>query len=503
MTTIPPNVAEKAREILVRREAARRHLLPYITTFNKTYQAGWVHKDLCARLERFSGQVARGESPRLMVRMPPRSGKSEIVSRNFPGWHLGHYPTHEIISTSYASALAIKFSRKVREIIREEEYGHLFPEMQLHPEFQNVENWLSTQDGGYLAAGVSGPLTGNGAHILIIDDPLKNREEADSETIRQSHKEWYTSTAYTRLAPGGGVIVIMTRWHHDDLSGWLESEMLEGGDQWEIISYPAIAEQDERYRKKGEALHPERYPLEALERIKRAVGPRDWEALYQQRPSAEEGSYFTRQMFRFYGPAELPPLAEMTKYMACDLAIGQRDVNDYSVMIVVGVDRTERIWLLDLHRGRWDGFDLVEQILDIYQMWRPEIAGIERGHIEMALGPFLERRVAERGLYDFHYEPLKTGRSDKQARARPIQARMKQGMVMIPKDEPWTSGLVKELLEFPNGAHDDMVDTLAWIGQLQQKFSTVPLIEAVAPSWRDKIDQILNRRSSGSTAMGA
>jgi hypothetical protein len=264
-----------------------------VERFNDRYEAGWVHKDICARLEKFSLDVAERKSPRLMLCVPPRHGKSEIVSRNFPAWHLGKYPEHEFIACSYASDLALGFSRKVREIVRSTEYQMLFPEVELAKDSQRADQWNTTHSGGYAAAGVGGPITGKGASILVIDDPVKNREEADSESIRQSIWDWYTSTAYTRLAPGGVVLIIQTRWHDDDLSGRLLMQMAkEEGDDWEVIEYPAIATEDERYRRKGEALHPARYPLDALRRIKRAIGDRDWSALYQQKPVADDGDFF-------------------------------------------------------------------------------------------------------------------------------------------------------------------------------------------------------------------
>lgn len=192
----------------LQREASRRRLLPFIQRFNPQYKAGWVHKDICRRLERFSRDVAAQKSPRLMLLMPPRHGKSEIASRNFPAWHLGQYPDHEMIACSYNVALAMTFSRKVKDIISDPLYTPVFP-TQLDPNNQGAEAWaLQGARGGYVAAGIGGPITGRGAHVLLIDDPVKNAEEADSEDIRNKIWEWYLSTAYSRLAPGGGVLII-------------------------------------------------------------------------------------------------------------------------------------------------------------------------------------------------------------------------------------------------------------------------------------------------------
>ena len=182
-------------------------------------------------------------------------------------------------------------------------------------------------------------------------------------------------------------------------------------------------------------------------------------------------------MIRYYDPEEVD-LDAMRYYAAWDLAIGKRDRNDYSVGMVIGVNEYDQLFVMDVVRGRFDGFELVEQILDLYETWRPSIIGIEKGHIEMALGPFLEKRVRERGLYEAYFKDLKTGRRDKEARARAIQGRMQQGMVYLPRDELFTGPLVAELLRFPNGVHDDQVDALAWLGLMMTEFATYQ-----APPW--------------------
>lgn len=476
----------KAEQELAKRILARKRLLPFVERFNPDYLAGWVHKDICQRLEKFSEQVANKESPRLMLFMPPRHGKSTLASVAFPAWHLGRHPNHEFISCSYSGSLAMNFSRKVRQLLREPVYKNVFEKSRLDKDSQSIESWQTTQGGGYVAAGVGGGITGKGAHVMVIDDPVKNREDAESDNNRDATWDWYTSTAYTRLSPGGGILVILTRWHDDDLAGRLLKQAEEGADQWEVIKYPAIAETDETFRKYGESLHPERYNVDALEQIRKAIGPRDWSALYQQNPVSDEGDYFSRDMIRYYEDEDIE-YAQLNYYCAWDLAIGQRDRNDYSVGIVVGVDEYDNLFVVDVVRGKYDGFELVEQILDLYETWRPGIVGIERGHIEMALGPFLQKRTRERGLSEAYFKDLKVGRRDKEARARAIQGRMQQGMVYFPKDAVWTGTMVAELLRFPNGAHDDQVDALAWIGLMMTEFATFYERPEHVPSWRDKL----------------
>lgn len=337
----------------------------------------------------------------------------------------------------------------------------------------------------------------------IIDDPVKDREEAESETTRQKIKDWYSSTFYTRLAPGGGVLIIQTRWHEDDLSGWLlevmkeaEQEMMTSGewpldaDRWEVVRYPAIATCDEPFRSQGEALHEARYPLAALQKIKRAMMPRDWEALYQQNPVSQDGDYFTKGMIRYYDKA--PPVEEMRIYATGDLAIGQTEANDYTVFAVVGVDRQQNIYLLDLHRGRWNAMGLIDKMFEIQKRWEPEIFGLETGHIDMTLEPFLLKRMDETRIR-IPYEKLRTRGKDKQTRARPIQGRMEQGKVFFPKGAIWTETLVTELLSFPMGKHDDQCDAIAWVGQLLLEFGIVNQKVVKTKSFRDK----LARRTRG------
>jgi predicted phage terminase large subunit-like protein len=454
VTPAPEKKIDVVERELVARELARRKLIAFVLRNKPDYLAGWFHKDLAQRLEKFLEDVRQKKSPRLLLQVPARHGKSLLASQFFPAWALGRNPDMEIIACSYAVSLATAFSRRVRELIRDKDYKNLFERTNLDPEEQGAESWRTTKGGGYVAAGVGGPITGKGAHILILDDLVKNYEEAESLLVRESHKSWYQTTAYTRLAPGGGVLAIGTRWHFDDILGWLESQSISGeGDTFEVVRYPMVAVEDEVYRRQGEVLHPERYDLEAAERIKRAVGPRAWSALYQQNPQLDEGAYFSRDMFHYY---DGEPPRRLTKYAAFDLAVSKSDRADYSVGIVVGVDAQERIYVLDLVRGRWDAHRTVEEILQVHKVHKPELLGIEKGVIQLALGPYLEKRISEERVFDINIQPLPTGRRDKEARARSIQGRMRQGMVFWPREASWLEALQQEFLRFPNGAHDDM-----------------------------------------------
>lgn len=494
----------EAKRELAERELARRRLLPFIKRINPAYTPGWVHADICQRLERFALAVEAGLSPRLMITCPPRHGKSEIGSKTFPSWYLGRNPNHEVILCSYSGDLAKDFSRKCRDLMDSDRFKSVF-KTRVSKTSSAVEKWSTTDAGGFTAAGVQGPITGRGAHLAIIDDPVKDREEAESESVRQKVKDWYSSTFYSRLAPGGGILIIQTRWHSDDLSGWLLTEMQaaekeaaelgywpEDADKWELVEYPAIAVIDEPYRKAGEALHPGRYPLAALRRIKRTMIPRDWEALYQQTPVSDDGDYFLKEDFRFYNPGEAPPRETLRIYAAGDLAISTKQSADFSVFVVVGIDPQQNIWLLDLVRGRWNSLGLIDRMFEIQTRWDPELFGLEAGQIELTLEPFIQKAEEERQI-TLRYEKLKTRGADKTTRARTIQGRIEQHKVYFPSvsSTPWMAPLLQELLQFPLGKNDDQVDALAWIGLMIMIFGVV---NQKAPprkkSWRDKLDKL-------------
>jgi predicted phage terminase large subunit-like protein len=489
---------------LAMRELAARKLIAFVVRNQSDYLPGWVHKDIAARLEQFLKDVVDKKSPRLMLQLPPRSGKSRLASHFFPAWAIGNHPWLEVIACSYAASLAMEFSKSVRELLRSAEYAAVFPEAKLHPDEQNAEGWKTTGGGGYLPAGVGGPITGRGSHILIIDDPVKNAEEADSQTDREAKKAWYQSTAYTRLAPGGGVLVIQTRWHQDDLSGWLEAEMLSGtGDQFEIVRYPMVAVEDEPYRAKGDVLHPERYDLEAARRIERTVGPRTWAALYQQTPVSDAGQYFSPEMFRYYVPPAPP---QLSVYAAFDLAIGKNERNDYTAGMVIGVDEGDDIWVLDVARGRWDAHQIVEEILRVQRTWEPIAIGVEKGQIQLAIGPYLEKRIREEKLFAINIEGLPTGRRDKLSRARAIQGRMKQGRVKFPEKAPWLEALQLEMLAFPDGRHDDMVDSAAHLGLWLEQMTPAQSARKQDPKhrpWKSRLSQFVQHPFRGRTPMSA
>ena len=528
--SLPKSNAAAAKAI-ADRILARRRLLHFTKITHPRYSAGWVHDDICRRLERFSREVAEGRSPRLMLLMPPRHGKSELASIRFPAWHLGQFPHHELINVGYSIDLPMGFSRKVREVFRDPQYQAIFPDSALDPDSQSVEKWNTTSGGGFTAAGRGGGITGKGAHILIIDDPIKDQEEADSALVREKLWDWYQSTAYTRLAPGGGVLVIQTWWNDDDLAGRLQQAMAkigtegaeEGIDNFEIIKYPALSlayeyrddadpdnpgpiiRTDEpidvnnpplgfsKYltllRPKDFCLHEGRYPTIALKRIRANLQPRIWSALYQQNPVPDEGMYFKKEYFRYQ--RQLPSPTGLRIFTAWDFAIGEKQQNDWTVGATILQDELDQIYVLEIFRMKGDSFQIVEAMLDVTARWGaiPQtgyMIGAEDGQIWRAIEPLFKKRMNERRQYP-PYEVLRP-MTDKMARARPLQGRMQQGRIIFPEEAAWRHQAEQELLRFPAGVHDDVVDALAWAVQLcmgkePPRLTLPPQLK----SWRDRL----------------
>jgi len=484
-----------AQRELAQRELSRKYLIASILRFNPDYLAGWVHKDICARLEKFMRDVEQGKNPRLLLQMPPRHGKSMIASQEFPAWLLGHHPNWELIVCSYAESLALDFSRNVRQRLRDKEYSVLFPSTHLDPENQNAKGWKTKKKGGFLPAGVEGPITGKGAHVLIIDDPIKNSQEAESELKREGIIRWYSSTAYTRLAPGGGVLVIQTRWHLDDLSGRLEADMAEGeGDVFEVVRYPAVAVDDEKHRRKGDPLHADRYNHAQLKMIRKAVGERTWAALYQQNPVPDEGAAFQKSMIKYYRKEDLPE--ELTKASAWDLAIGQKEVNDKTVGMTWGKDTIGQFWFVDCRHGHFDAFTICDEICDSYEKHLPYTVGIEKDKVAQAVGPLLDTVIEDRELYAMHIEELRPAQEgNKLKRCRSLQGLMRQGKVWLPHPDEcdWVDEFVTELLQFPYGRRDDHVDAAAWLALMASDMPSPGRNYSVLKkraSWRDRLSSM-------------
>lgn len=517
-----------------RRELARRRLIYFIKRFFPGYKAGWLHNDICRRLEQFMRDVEAGKSPRLVLNVPPRHGKSAVASDYYPSWVFGHHPDWEIIATSYALTLPTEFSRNIRARLRDPAYRAMFPETELAQDSQAVEAWKTTKKGAFTCAGVGGPILGKGAHILIIDDPHKNQEEASSETLRETAQRWYSSTARTRLHPGGGVLIIQQRWHDDDLTGHqltLEKELLEQGvppdeiDRWEVVTYPALAEEDEYLfpngqimrspdvdtlpegarllRRVGEALHPARYTRAMLLQQKNASPKDEWNALYQQNPVPDDGEFFSRYDIRTMGPNLPGSLDDYTFVTAWDFAIGEKQRNDWTVGTVGAINLNGDLIVVDMIRGRFGTNQIIESIMAFINKYPIHSLGMEHGQIMMTLKPLVEEQLRKTRANTTFSDELKPV-TDKQVRAQPLRALVQRGQFYV-LNQPWAEKMIGEMLRFPKGSHDDIVDSLAWLARIA-RLSPLPaqsgFVTKREKSWKERISG-LNRRSGPGSFMTA
>lgn len=403
-------------------------------------------------------RVAKGERVRAIVSLPPRHGKTEQVSRWGPAWLLGVRPDLRIGLVSYEATFATTHSHDAREKVRS--HGHLFAP--LHGRAVTISEgrdsrheWATNAGGGVFATGIGGPLTGKGFDLIIIDDPVKNAAEAASKTIRQAHWEWWQSTARTRLEPGGSVVVVMTRWHEDDLAGRLLAADVAGeGEGWEYVRIPALSEGDGDAlgRAEGVALWPERYDETALAAIRRAVGSVVWQALYQGRPSAPEGGMFKRDAWRYGAPPDADP---DVAYASWDMTFKDAKTSDYVVGQVWG-RWGANYYLVDQVRGRWD-FVRTCRELELLDEKHPYVSG----HLieDAANGPAVVSAMRERvaGLI-----PIRPDGS-KEARAAAVSPLQESGSLYLPDPsaQPWVRQFVDEAAEFPNGVNDDQVDAMS------------------------------------------
>ena len=448
--------------------AARESLIEFMLYDGKGEWQREPHLDLlCGKLQ----LALEGKIKRLMVFMPPRHGKSQVCSKKGPAWFLGKHPNKSVIMSSYSADLALDFSVIARNTLIDS--YEIFPGSKIDPTARAKARWSidGYPEGGLFAAGVGGPITGRGANVAIIDDPFKNFEEAQSDTVRKSVWQWYRSTLRTRLAPGGVIILIMTRWHEDDLAGRLLNEMESDGEKWEVISLPGIAEDDDVLgRTKGEPLSP-RFPIEELLATKSALGPYLFGALYQQRPRPEEGNYFKAKWMVDSQSSVVSMVNSWKKdkvfvpiYAAMDLAIGEKENNDWNAIPVGGVTPGGEKFLCEVDRFRADTFGIVNHIIDIVDRWRPLLFVFENEKILKVIWPLVIKEAKQKGL-TINYKHL-TPINDKVTRARIPQGQLRMGEWIFPKTAPWYEEFEEEMLGFPNSKWDDQVDGFSMLSRM-------------------------------------
>lgn len=452
---------EAARELLARRRA-RQYLLDFTLYTYPDYQPNWHHELLCRYLDAF----AYGRIRRLMIFAPPRSGKSELVSRRLPAFMLGLNPDMQIIASSYSADLASRMNRDVQRIIDAPGYDRLFPDTQLYG--KNIRTtasgaYLRNSDifeivnhrGVYRGAGVGGGIGGMGFDRGIIDDPFKDRKEAGSATVRQSRWDWYTSTFYTRQAPGAGILITHTRWHPNDIAGRV-LDLIKESDQaedWTIINLPAIATgtlHPEDPRQPGEALWADRFPVEFLEKV-RAVNAYEFEALYQQNPLMSGTGTFDIAQIEIIDL--LPEVARKVRFY--DLAVTAKASADYTVGLLMGIDRQENIIIFDVWRVQKDFTAVYAGIIHNAQIDGKEVA--IRLEAEKAGIIGLDFMMQDQRLRGYTLDK-KAPIGDKWTRAQPFATRVNYGKVKLVKGL-WNRAFLDELAMFsPHAAQDDQVD---------------------------------------------
>jgi predicted phage terminase large subunit-like protein len=382
--------------------------------------------------------------------LPPRHGKTVSISRLFPPYALGLHPEWRCIMASYGATLAYKNSRAARNFMMSPRYAEIFPDVKLAGDSKAADAWdIAHHLGGLDAMGVGGGVTGKGGHIIVVDDPVKSRQEAESEVYRDKVWDWFTDDLYTRREPGGVIIVVMTRWHQDDLVGRL---LKNEPDKWKRIRLPALAEDNDPLgRKVGEALWPERFPEPVLRDIECTMGAYSWSALYQQNPVPAEGGIFKRAWFN---PLVANPPEIVTAYRSWDLAMSEKTSADYTAGVKIGQGTDGHWYILDIAHARVDWGDLTGFLADVILKDGPSVQqGIEeKGYMSRAISD-LNGDPRLRGYAIFGY-PVDT---DKVTRALPFAAKCGAGLVHV-VNAHWTEAYLDELCSFPMGAHDDQVD---------------------------------------------
>ena len=425
--------------------------------------AGRHHYIIAEKLE----QIARGEIKRLIINMPPRHTKSEFASFLFPAWMIGRKPSMKIIQATHTTELAVNFGRKVKNLLETEEYQEIFEDCELSVDSKASGRWDTKSGGMYYAVGVGSNLAGRGGDLIIIDDP-HSEQTAMSASGFENAWEWYTAGPRQRLQPGGAIVLVQTRWSEKDMTGNLIRQMTKDSmaDQWEVVELPAILPS-------GEPTWPEFWKREELEQVKASVPAYQWNAQYQQDPTAEELSILKREWWKVWDKEEVPNLQYVIQ--SYDTAFSKRETADYSAITTWGVfypleiGGPPNLILLDAQKGRWDFPELKEIALDQYKFWDPETVIIEA----KASGMPLTQELQSMGIPVVNFTPSRG--NDKLSRVHSISPLFEAGMIWAP-EERWAEDVIEECAAFPNGTHDDLVDSLtqALMRYRQGNFVQIP-----------------------------
>jgi predicted phage terminase large subunit-like protein len=431
------------------KELAKNSLVGYAKFQMENYLSPPHIKLLASKLE----AVERGDIRRLAIFMPPRHGKSILTSEFFPAWYMGRNPDKYIICSTYAQDLADDFGRKVRNQLQDKRYTDIFPDAELSTDSSSMRRFNTTRGGVYYAVGAGSAITGRGAHLLLIDDPIKGREEADSAAMRKNLLDWYRATAYTRLMPNGSVVLIQTRWHEDDLAGWILKET--GHEGWDVIEFPAILNERAATMlelKEGDPLWEESYPLPRLQEIKKTIGTREWSSLYAQKPSVEEGNIIKRWWWKTWTREQPPEMDYILQ--SWDTAYTVTETSDYSACTTWGVFSGEggyNLFLIDSFREKLTFPELKNQAVHLYNELQPDLVLVEA----KASGWSLVQELMRTGIPITPFNPKKM---DKLARVHSVAPLFEGGRIWAP-DTDESADVMNQFAMFPNTKHDDLVDS--------------------------------------------
>ena len=427
-------------------EKAQNDFLSYTKTVWPEFIGGKHHTDMAKKFE----LVAQGKLKRLIVNMPPRHTKSEFASFLLPSWLMGRNPTIKIMQTTHTAELAFRFGRKVRNLMNSQEYKTVFPNVSLRVDSQAAGRWETERGGEYFAAGVGGAVTGRGADLLIIDDP-HSEQDALSPTAMEHAYEWYTSGPRQRLQPGGAIVIVMTRWAENDLTGKVLRQMSRDplADEWDVIEFPALLPSNN-------PIWPEFWTKKDLLAVKGSLSVGKWEAQWQQNPTSDVSALIKREWWKKWEPKAMPNLHYVMQ--SYDTAFSKDSQSDYSAITTWGVfyeneSGPAHLILCDARRGRWDFPELRRIALEEYKYWDPECVLIEA----KASGMPLTQELRQMGIPVTNYSPSRG--NDKFTRVNSVAPIFESGMVYAP-ETVWAEEVIEECAAFPAGEHDDYVDTV-------------------------------------------
>ncbi len=454
---------------LEKQESCRENFLDFVSAMWPDFISGRHHRIIAEKLER----VARGELKRLIINMAPRHTKSEFASFLFPAWMMGKNPNMKIIQATHTTELAVNFGRKTKNLIDSDGFKDVFPDVKLAADSKASGRWDTSRGGMYYAVGVGSNLAGRGGDLVIIDDP-HSEQTAMSNSGFDDAWDWYTGGPRQRLQPGGSIVLVQTRWSEKDMTGQLLRAMAKDplADQWEVVELPAIFDD-------GTPCWPEFWSLEDLTAVRASIPPGKWNAQYQQQPTGEENAIIKREWWRVWEKDTVPQLEYVIQ--SYDTAFSKRESADYSAITTWGVfypnegGSGPNLILLDSKKGRWEFPELKAKALEEYQFWDPDTVIIEA----KASGMPLTHELRNMGIPVVNFTPSRG--NDKVTRVHSVSPLFEAGMVWAP-DEVFADELIEEVAAFPNGEHDDLVDSMT---QALMRYRQGNFVQLPTDDWQE------------------